>query len=247
MKKGLPIIIFLVLLTMVIYYKIDNNKTYFLPIGDGIALGEQANGKIGNSYNDYIYKYIKKNKKIKFYSKEFCQKDMRINDLKNQIETNKIIKYKNKSLSINQAIFNANIITLSIGATDIFYTLKINNNYLKENDEQKIYNSINKIFIDIEDLIKIIKENYNKELIVVGMYNPLTDENYINQELYDKVFIYHNKKYKKLAKKYNFKYIDTDKIINKNQKYLSNKNSIHINEEGYKTIANHIISKLDFN
>ncbi len=246
MKKGLPIILIIISLTFIAYYKINNDKISFVALGDGIALGENSNNKISKSYNDYLKNQISKNKKIKFYSKEFCKKDLRIKDLKNQIESNDFISQNNRKISINQAIHNANLLTLSIGASDLFYSLKINNSYIKGNDLDNIYKKIDKIFIDLENLIKQIRKNYNKKLIVIGYYNPLTNQNYINNEIYDEVFSYCNDLYYKLSYKYNFTYINTNNIINKNKKYLPNDNSIHLNNIGYKKISNEIYKTLNF-
>lgn len=246
MKKGLPIILAVITLTFVAYYKFDTKKVNFIALGDGIALGENSSGKISVSFNDYLKEELAQKRQVKFYTKDFCKKDMRIKDLRNQIDTNYQIKYKNKKISINQAIHNANLITLSIGATDLFYSLKINNTYLKANDEEYIYKQVDILFEDLEKLIKQIRKDYDKKLIVIGFYNPLTNQNYINNEIYDEVFSYCDDLYYKLSYKYNFTYIKTNNLIRKNKKYLPNSNSIHLNRQGYKQIANEIINVVNF-
>lgn len=246
MKKALPILILIIFFTFFAYHKIDNSKINFLALGDGIALGENEKGKIGKSYNDFIYEKLNKKNKIKFYTKDFCHKDLRIKDFQNQIEDNDSIIVNNKTISINQAIHNANVITLSLGSSDLFYSLKINNSYLKEKDKNKINIVINNLFNDLDKTISLIRNNYDKKLIVLGFYNPLVNENYINNEFYKNVFNICNKKFKKLSNKYDLIYINTDDIINSSNKYLKNNNSIHINELGNKKIATKIIENIHF-
>jgi lysophospholipase L1-like esterase len=246
-KKLLIVLIFAFVITFVIYLIFQReNKIYYIALGDGMALGENPYSTYGYGYPDFIKDYLKEKNRLSFFTKAFAKEDLRTIDLIKQIEDNYTISINDKKLTINQAINKANLITLSIGNVDLFYKLKINNNYFSFQDIKNIYKDVNEVFKGIEDTIKYLRENYHKKLVVVGFYNPLTDNEYINNEVLNEIFRYADDVFKSYAKKYNYIYIPVNNYIGGNKDLLPNPNSVHVNYNGYKLISDLVIEKLHF-
>lgn len=244
-KKLILVILCALILTVAIYYLFSkNNKIYYIALGDGIALGENPYGTYGYGYPDYFRDYIVSKEKLAFFTKNFAKNDLRISDLINQINTNYTIEVKGKKLSINQALVKANLITLSIGNVDLFYHLKINNNYYSITDIEIAYKRVNDIFVDLKKCIALIRDKYKRRLIIIGFYNPLTNNEYINNEVLKEIFDYTDNQFKYLAKKYRFQYIKVNEYLGNNKSVLPNPNSIHISYNGYKIISDLIIKRV---
>lgn len=245
-KKIIITILIALILTIIIYYSKKETKIYYIALGDGITLGETPYNSFGYSYSDYIKEYLEDVALLKFYTKDFAEEDMRIDDLVNLFEQNKKVIVNDKKISINEAVNKANLITLSIGSSDLYYKLKINNNYLLNQDVKDIIKDVDKIFVKIDNCIKYLRTLYKKELYVIGYYNPITNGDYVNIQILDDVFEYTDKLFLNLSKKYNFKFIEVNKIIGKNEELIPNPNNVHLNYKGYKIIGNQVISSFNF-
>lgn len=240
-KKIILTIIITMCITVIIYYTKKENKIYYIGLGDGITLGETPYNTFGYSYSDYIKEYLEEENILKFYTNNFAKEDMRIKDLINQFETDEEILINNKTISINEAINKANLVTLTIGSTDLYYKLKISNNYLQAIDYKTMIREVDEIFEKMDEAIKYIKKIYKKDLYVLGFYNPITTDNYINSSILNDVFEYTNNKFIKLSKKYNFYFIEVNSIVNQDKDLIPNPKSVHLNYKGYKLIGEHII------
>ncbi len=239
-KKLILTIIIAMCITVMIYYTKKENEIYYLALGDGITLGETPYNTFGYSYSDYIKEYLEEENILKFYTKNFAEEDMRIEDLVNQFESDKEIIINNKSISINEAINKANLVTITIGSTDLYYKLKINNNYLQSTEYKTMINDVDQIFVKMDEAIKYLKNIYKKDLYILGFYNPITNDNYINSSILTDIFEYTNKKFIKLSKKHDFIFIEVNSIINKNKELIPNPKSVHLNYRGYRLIGEHI-------
>lgn len=245
-KKIILTILIAVSFTILIYYSKKENQIYYVALGDGIALGETPYNSFGYSYSDYIKEYLEESAVLKFYTKNFAQEDMRIDDLINLFEQDKKIVLDDKKISINEAVNKANLITLSIGSSDLYYKLKINNNYLLKEDIKTMFKDVDEIFITMDNCIKYLRGIYKKELYVIGYYNPITNNDYINFQILDDVFDYTDKLFEKLSIKYDFNFIGINKIVGKNGELIPNPNNVHLNYKGYKIVGDQVISSLDF-
>lgn len=245
-KKLILTIIIAIIFTTIIYYTKTENKIYYLALGDGITLGETPYNSFGYSYADYVNDYLDKTASVKLYTKKFAQEDMRIEDLVKMFEQNYSITENNKTITINEAVNRANLITLSIGSTDLFYKLKINNNYLLKEDYNEVIKDVNVIFDKMDNCIYYLRNLYKKDLYVIGFYNPITNDNYINMSLLEDVFDYTDELFEKLSKKHDFHFVEINDIVGKDIDLLPNPNSVHLNYKGYKLIGNQVISSFNF-
>lgn len=227
MLKKILLLIILVI-TFLITLNYDNDKVSYISIGDGLSKGINYNNYQTIGYSDYIKEYFNNNNKLLNYSKDFTDENNRITDLINNIDNN--IEINN--ITIQNAIKNADIITISVGMNEIMYK------YNKNINSRYMYNYIDELINDYKLLLnKITKLNKNK-IFLLSLYNPKEDkelDNYIK---------YTNNEIIKLINDYNIIYIDTYKIFNNNKHLIYSKYNYYPNQDGYKLIAKEIISKL---
>lgn len=214
----LPIIL---IITILIINITKNNKIYYLSLGDELSKGINSNNYEDVGYSDLIRDKLK----IKDYTKEFSDTNIRVIDLINKIENN-----EEKNISIQYALKKSNLITISIGLNEIY------SKYITKTNESDLYNYIDEIVYNIDYLFKIIRKINNKNVYILGYYNPINDVNL------DKYIKYANDKLIQVSNKYNVKYIDLHNIFKNNLHLIYN--NIYPNRDGYQLIANEILKNM---
>ena len=159
---------------------------------------------------------------------DFVNKDYRINDLLNIIKYNEELEINNKTESIHQLLKKSDVVIISIGMNDLYY--KLNDN------TKEIYTYLNNMINNYELIIKEISKYDYQRVYILGYYN-ITKKN-------NDIFIYINYKLSKIAKNYNYTYIDTNKILNNKPEYYQNETSFNLNNEGYYQIFNILVENL---
>ena len=182
---------------------------------------------IGDSIADNIY--LRENKKINNYNNQFISKDYRMIDLLHIIKYNEEINYQNKTISIHQLLKQSDIVIISIGMNDIYAKL--------EDDPKNMYTYLNEMVNNMELILDEISRYKNAKIIVLGYYNIFDKKN--------DLFIYINYKIKRITEKHDYIYIDTNKNLNNNQKYLLKNNQFYLNDHGYQEINELIVEKLE--
>lgn len=197
MKKIIFLII-IITLVLAIYILNEDNKVYYLALGDQITLN--------NDFSSDVTKYLK-NKNIHENSiTEFAKIGYRTTDLINDIKNNRKETVDNKKIYIRNAIIKADLITISIGMNDFIYYID-NNNLLSNN----LINLKN----DMDCLLKEIRFISKEKIILIGINKPKNIDSKIDQTL-KKI----NNIYSELAQKYNIKYLD---IYNDEETNIINK------------------------
>lgn len=211
--KVILILVFGFIFTIIIYYESKSNLINYLALGDGISSGENAYLIDGFSFNDY---YRESNiKRIKYFNDDFTKKNYRIEDLINDIKSNKLINNN----YIEQLIHNSNIIVISIGMDELT-KYSITDNIDKE--------YINRFIDNYDDLLFIIRKINDKNIIILGLYS--------NIYLKESNIIIINSKLKDIANKYNSLYIDINDIL-KDNNYFLKKDSYYFNYLAHKKIS----------
>lgn len=182
---------------------------------------------IGDSIADNIY--LRENKKINNYNNQFINKDHRMIDLLHIIKYNEEINYQNNTISIHQLLKQSDIVIISIGMNDIYAKL--------EDDPKNMYTYLNEMVNNMELILDEISRYKNAKIIVLGYYNIFDKKN--------DLFIYINYKIKRITEKHDYIYIDTNKNLNNNQKYLLKNNQFYLNDHGYQEINKLIVEKLE--
>jgi lysophospholipase L1-like esterase len=245
--KKLIIMILLIALPIVIYLTNQDKKIYYISLGDSLARGETPYGSIGYGFSDYISLYLKNKKELEFYTKDYAGNGYHTTDLVKDINHNRKIDIDGKPLTIKNALTKADVVTLAIGANDLFYKLGIHSADFVLVEENELKKYVNEVMNDMEDLIILIKKYCKEDLIVVGYYNPLWQRQSSYSKEIEPVFIYANDKMRALAKKYDFYYIDVYKMFKDNDSYLPNPVDVHPSSSGYNAIASKIINIINKN
>lgn len=233
MKKILVIALIL-LSVFFIYLNTIDKKVYYLALGDSIAAGVNSSGTSEYGYTDHIKTYLENRNLLETYIDEFAASGYRSIDLKRDIEDNKKITINDKEITLKNALIKADLVTLSIGSNDFFYYINANPN--------DVYDHINTVISDLEDLFKLLREYCKEDIIIIGYYTPFKEHE--NLDKIDDIIKFANKKLEELCTEYKMHYVDVFDLFKEND-YLPNSNDIHPSLEGYEAISKEIIKVID--
>ncbi len=181
-----------------------------------LAIGDETANIIELSGNDQI-----------IYNNDFINKEYRIKDVLDILKYNKEITKNNELISIHRLLKKANKVIVAIGMNDIYYKI--------DDNTKDIYTYINDMLEKYEEIMHEINKYDYQKVYVLGYYNISNNEN--------DLFVYTNYKLKKIAKKYNYTYIELNNELNNNQKYYRKSNKFYLNKEGYSQIYKLIVEK----
>lgn len=230
-KKILLIIV--IAITFYITINSTNDKLSYISLGDGLSKGINYNSYEGKGYSDFISDYINKNNKLEMYTKDFTNEDKRITDLIDNIEENISTTVNKKTITIQNAIKKSDIITISIGMNEILYK------YSSDVNDGYMYSYIDECMNDLNKLMKTIRKLNNKDIYLLGYYNPTKDKRL------DKFIKYANNNLLEICNEYKLNYINLYNIFKNNKHLIYNLNNHYPNQDGYKLIANEIIKSLN--
>jgi len=236
MKKIIGISILIFLLVFIIYKSNDYNLIDYMVVGDSMNLGINSYGNITYGYNDYLKDYLENSNLLHKYNNYFVKNEYKIRDLVEDIKNNKNILYNDKTYNIKKELREADLVTVAIGMDELVKIL--NNKDIK--DFAKIQKDLDVMVNNMEELIKSITALSKKKIVLIGYYNPYT--NNITKDV-DQILAYISDKYKNIASKYSITYIDIYNLIKKDVNYLPNKLDYHLTSKGYLQIAKEIITK----
>lgn len=248
MKKYYKLIVFILTLGIIFgTYKLfqkNNSKIIYIPLGDSIAEGMNAYSAVDYGYTDYISDYLKKNDRLSFYTKAFTKSGYKTKDVRNDIESNKVIKIDGKKTYLKEILRESDLVTLTIGANDFLGTLNVDNIETKLLDIENTKREADKIALDIKDLLLLIKQYAKRQIIVTGYYNPFPRVTEYKEEI-DEVIKYFDYLIEDICDELDVEYVDIFNLFDNNQKALPNPFNIHPNKYGYEIIAKEIIKYIE--
>lgn len=228
--KIILLLLFFSFIALISYIYTNNKEVNYTILGDKELF---SNNLKSINFADLISRKLEEEKLLGFYSKDFIKKDIRTIDVINDINDN----YKVDDITIQNILKRTDLLLLSIGNNEIHYKISKIDSTL--NNDNEIYNYLNSVIIDINNLIQNI-ENINKcDIIFLGFYN---DTNNVNN---DKYYIYINKKLEKMLSKRNIEYVNLYDILNKKENNLTKTSPVYITNEGNIEIYDEIIRKID--
>lgn len=232
------------IILVAIFFLTRDKKIYYLSLGDSLAAGQTPYNTIDKSYGDYVSEYLKDKEVLEFYTKDFAKSGYRSIDLLNDLENNKEIKVNGKKITIKHALIKADLVTVSIGSNDLFYKLNIGNEFdLNEFDD--IYNYVDEAIKDVDKLLYELRSSCKEQIMVFGFYNPFTNFSDSLSTLIEPVIKYANNKMENLVRKYDMTFVDIHDTFLANDNYLPSTLEIHPNKDGYKAMADKVISLID--
>ncbi|MDD4053307.1 MAG: SGNH/GDSL hydrolase family protein [Bacilli bacterium] len=240
MKKFIIMVLF-VGLPILIYLMTIDNKIYYVALGDSLAAGQNSYGKIAYGYADYIADDLRTKNKLELYTKDFAVSGHRTTDLINDINNNKKALINEERITIKQALTKADLVTISIGANDLFYKMGLTGFDITYYNETDLKKYVDEIILDIEKLIVLTKKYCKEDIILIGYYNPLWSMKKSYAADLEATFIYANEKMLEITKKHDIYYVDIHKTFNQGSDLLPNPLDIHPSSAGYVAIGKKIM------
>ena len=172
MKKIILVLIIFIACYFIYNLTIDKKVSY-LTLGDILSKGTNEYGVSNNGYSNYIRDYLKDKGMLKEYNNTFTSNDYRILDIIRILSYNE----KKDNYSLNRLIKESDIITVSLGMSEIYS--KILEDYNKEYENREVNEPtykkrINKIFRKrsikdkiqcLDEILILAKNNKQDELI----------------------------------------------------------------------------------
>ena len=231
MKKLIKILVLLLITSTIflIYNNTNKNNLIYLPLGDGLSLGENSYGGIDYSYTDYFKDYLREKKLLNFYTKKYLSKTKTIKDVYNDLLLDKNSTINKNSYTFKSLLREADIITISVGINDIIFQYDVNTYKSNIKIAKKVFN-------DYKKVIKELKKYYNGKIYVVGYYRHDTE--------YDEIIEILNNLYEEYSIKNKDIFISTD-FVDKNKDYFDKLNSYYPNKAAYRDIGNKLIKRYE--
>lgn len=196
------------LFIFLIYLSTIDRKIYFLTLS--------SNENI--PYIDNVVTDLKNKSTVEKYIKTFTKDKYRITDYINMINSNESIKIDNKNQTIKNSLIKADVTVLELGYDDIY------SKTVYKEDNEAIYNYIDEVDKDLEELLKIVR-TYSKEdvFLILKTNNKLINEE-INKYMIEKL--------KHTSRKYKVNALNIDV------------NESNLNSKLYKKLKQEIYSSL---
>jgi lysophospholipase L1-like esterase len=194
----------------------------YVVLGDSLAAGWTPYGERDSGYGEYLAERFEQSQ-YTVNLDNYGVPGFTSTQLKNQITKNE---------SIQDAIRNAEIITIDIGANDALQALKTGEPLMVGQALVTVKNNLSFILAIIDSL------NPTVDVYVMGYYNPFPyldkDQQASLMSLLDSL----NETIEGIARANNDVYVPTEKVIAKQyDEYLPNPQYIHLSLEGYRTVA----------
>ena len=239
-------IVLFVVLTIIAFSLPKRNKVdvTYIALGDSLAQGMNYNLTVDEGYTDYIRDYLDDYYNLKFFTKGFTKWGYETRHVIRDINDNKKITVDGKEITIKEALKEANLVTLTIGANDFIEGLSFDTIGDRIASIEQVKQDAEDIANRVEEVIKLVKENTKAQIIVTGYYNPVPNMKQYKSQI-DEVIRYFNSILKEKCKNLNVEFADVFNIFDSRPDYLPNPADIHPNKDGYKAMAKEVIKHIN--
>ena len=228
MKKIIALLVCLLSVFLIFMYSSDN-KINYLSIGDTLTRGINSYDVIGYGYNDYVKNYLNRNDLLRSFNNDYYNNS--IIGFENDIINNKTIVLNDKEYYIKKMLRESDLLVISLGMDELAYYF---------NNSDRIHQEFDKMLLNLEDFINVVRDYTKNKIVFVGYYNPT--KNYTSD--IDELFYYIDDSLIKMLNKYDVDYISIYEKV-KSGNYLDNNKNYHLNSKGYLMIANEIINYIE--
>ncbi len=200
----------------------------YVALGDSLAVGIQFDGKPGDSYADYIAHDLENIYQLESYTKKFAVPGLTTDGLLEQLTMN---------VEAQQAVANADLITLTIGANDFLNVLKTSPEDLEDTEKVKLL--FQKVQANYAQVMGVIRKlNPDANVFLMGYYNSFYAYPAEQQVVFTQLMQSLNQMIQTLAVGSGSGFVPTyDAIAMNYTEYLPNPQNVHPGPAGYKVIA----------
>lgn len=210
----------------------------YVALGDSLAAGFLNSKELGDGYPVYIAQGIEEETAYQVNLTNFGVGGYTTVHLLEQIDKE----------HVQQALKEADIITIDIGANDILWKIGTDFDLSNPEEMQRIVNEVSETLLVIkanigEILTKIQQLNADAPIFFMGYYNALP---YLEgQDIIEMMMTIFNNMLKETSESYGAIFVPTyDAFVGKYDIYLPDPSDIHPNEEGYRVIASLFLEKI---
>ncbi|WP_237562938.1 SGNH/GDSL hydrolase family protein [Bacillus dakarensis] len=207
----------------------------YVAMGDSLAAGITPDGDDGLGYPDYIKQRFEQSQYTINFNNDSAKGGYTTIDLMKDMENE----------SLRDAIKEAELITIDIGANDV---LPVLNAFLVQRaTPEDIDRAIENTTANIGEILNEIEGiNPNAKVYVMGYYNPMPHILPGHQPLIEQLLETLNGAIEQVTDINGDTFVPTAKVIAKDpDTYLPNPEDIHLSEEGYQQIAKEFWKKID--
>lgn len=224
----------------------------YLALGDSLAAGMDEKGEIGYGYADYLALLMAGEDEGSIdYNKGFAYPGYTTEDVLKDIQADVTKPITNltgtaqKTISIKQAIKDADFITLSVGANDVLKNVKQSETGQLSFDLAGVTRSIQDVALNYEKIFAAIYDlNPEADVVVMGLYNPFPyiQDASIQTQLNTLVSTM-NKALQTVVEENDGIYSNVAELVAGNfTTYLPNPQNIHLAAAGYGAVAEVMLS-----
>ncbi|MGM7722279.1 GDSL-type esterase/lipase family protein [Metabacillus sp. Hm71] len=205
--------------------ELNKEQVDYVSLGDSLAAGQTPYRQLGDGYADYLVDRFEQSNYHVDLTK-FGVSGFKTANVINQLMTNEN--------GIQEAIKQAEVVTLDIGANDLLTSLT---QIQQDPAQAKVtLESIKKNLYVILD--KIGKLNPNANVYVMGYYHPFPHLPEDQQEALSPLLDALNQTIQAVSQASNATFVPTEKVIEKQEKdYIPNPHDIHLSSDGYQAVA----------
>ena len=230
----------------------SEEKVDVVALGDSLAYGVLADKTLGKGYADYVALLLEEIDRLNSFNKGFSVPGYKTTNILNDFDQNvkkPSLNYEQKqgeASTITEAIKEAEVITLSIGANDVLSYLKRNADGTFSYDLGEVQQAIMDTTNNVGMIFKEIHEiNPDAQIIVMGYYNPFPNMTKYAFELNFLVDTL-DKAVKGVAELNGATFVDVSTQIAENAKtFVPNPEDIHLSEAGYKFVGQKMFENIN--
>lgn len=253
------------------FAKEDVPKINVLALGDSLATGVGPNNDLGRGYADYLALKLEEYGYLGDFNKGFSYPGYRTTNILSDLEANvekpgidydfkcgdvSAINETNPSAinpnctntsTLNDAIENASIITMSIGANDVLSKITRGADNTFTYNITELMGAISTTANNIKTILQQIKEiNPNAQVVFMGYYNPfphIEDKHFEFSMLVNSF----DSSVKSVVEAEGGIFVEVKGGLLDNYKtFVSNPENIHLSRAGYQYVANEMFKALDY-
>ena len=248
MRKHTKLIVFVISIFIVFFtynkFIKQNSKIIYIPLGDSIAEGMTPYHNVDYGYTDYIKDYLESNDKLSFYTKKYTKSGYTIENIKRDINDNKIIIEDDKKYYLKEMLRESDLVTITVGANDLIKGMSIEDIPVKLLDIKGVKKDIDEVIKSYKELLKLIKKYAKEQIIVTGYFNPLPKMTQFKKQI-DEVVKYFNNSIEEMCDELDVKYVDLFDSLNNKKDIFTNPLDIHPSKIGYEIISKEIIKNIE--